>query len=59
VRLSGRVLTQECDGLLDQVQRMPGVRRVVNGMSSHDLPLEIAAEGLPLPAAPAPEELVA
>lgn len=59
VRLSGRVLAKECDGLLDQVQRMPGVHRLVNAMSSHDLPQEIAGEGLPAPTAPASEALAA
>lgn len=59
VSLSGRVLTKECDGLIDQVQRMPGVRRVVNAMSTHDLPLEIASEGLPTRAAPASEPIAA
>lgn len=59
VRLSGRVLAKECEGLVDQVQRMPGVHGVVNGMSAHDLPVEIAAEGLPQQAPPASEPLAA
>lgn len=59
VRLSGRVLAKECEGLVDQVQRMPGVHRVVNGMSAHDLPVEIAAEGVPQQAPAASEPLAA
>lgn len=49
VRLSGRVLVQEHDGLLRQVREMPGVRQLVNEMSAHHDPREIASRG-PLPA---------
>jgi hypothetical protein len=49
VRLSGRVLAQEREGLLRQVQEMPGVRRLVNDMSAHRDPRELASRG-PLPA---------
>lgn len=42
VRLSGRVLAKERDGLLEQVQQMAGVQKLVNAMSAHDLPAEIA-----------------
>lgn len=45
VRLSGRVLAKERDGLLEQVQQMPGVHRLVNAMTAHDQPQEIAAGG--------------
>lgn len=41
VRLSGRVLTKERDGLLEQVRLMPGVQRLVNAMSAHDNPQDI------------------
>ena len=43
VRLSGRVLAKERDGLLAQVQDMPGVQKLVNAMTAHDSPQEIAA----------------
>jgi hypothetical protein len=43
VRLSGRVLAKERDGLLAQVQDMPGVQKLVNAMTAHDNPQEIAA----------------
>jgi osmotically-inducible protein OsmY len=38
VRLSGSVLRLEQDGLLTRVRDMPGVRRVINAMSTHDSP---------------------
>lgn len=43
VRLTGRVLAKERDGLLEQVQQMPGVEKVVNAMTAHDWPQEIAS----------------
>lgn len=43
VRLSGDVLTKERDGLLLQVQDMPGVQKLVNAMTAHDDPAGIAA----------------
>ncbi len=43
VRLSGRVLAKEREGLLEQVQQMAGVQKLVNAMSAHDLPREIAS----------------
>lgn len=46
VRLTGRVLAKECDGLLEQVQQMPGVRKLVNAMTAHDDPREIASRRL-------------
>ncbi|HEX7890528.1 MAG TPA: BON domain-containing protein [Ramlibacter sp.] len=43
VRLSGSVLAKEREGLLAQVQQMPGVQKLVNAMSAHDLPQEMAS----------------
>jgi hypothetical protein len=48
VRLSGRVLAKERDGLLAQVQRIPGVQKLVNAMSAHDLPSEITGAEAPV-----------
>jgi hypothetical protein len=45
VRLTGRVLAKERDGLLEQVRQMPGVQKLVNAMSAHDYPQEIASRG--------------
>jgi osmotically-inducible protein OsmY len=45
VRLSGRVLAKEREGVLAQVQQMPGVQKLVNAMSAHDFPQEIASRG--------------
>lgn len=53
VRLSGRLLAQERDGVLAQVQRMPGVQKLVNAMTAHERPGEIAGRDLPVPL-PAP-----
>lgn len=53
VRLSGRVLSKERDGLLAQVQQMAGVQKLVNAMSAHDLPQEIASRDVPVPQAAA------
>jgi len=50
VRLSGRVLAKEREGLLAQVQQMAGVHQLVNAMTAHDLPREIAG-GAELPQA--------
>ena len=38
VRLSGDVLARERDGLLQQVQQMPGVLKLVNAMTAHETP---------------------
>lgn len=43
VRLSGRVLAQERDALLEQVLQTPGLQKLVNAMTSHDLPQQIAS----------------
>jgi hypothetical protein len=43
VRLSGRVLAKERDGLFEQVQQTPGVQKLVNALTVHDLPQEIAS----------------
>ena len=48
VRLSGRVLAKESEGLLAQVQQMAGVQKLVNAMSAHDLPQDIVGGGEPL-----------
>jgi len=47
VRLSGRVLAKEREGLLAQVQQMAGVQQLVNAMTAHDLPQEIAGQADP------------
>lgn len=41
VRLSGRVLAKERDGLLEQVREIPGVQKLVNAMSAHHHPQEM------------------
>jgi hypothetical protein len=51
VRLSGHVLAKERDGLLEQVQQMPGVQKLVNAMTSHDFPQEITNRTAPVPEA--------
>lgn len=43
VRLSGRVLAQERDALLHQVLQTPGLQKLVNAMTSHDLPQQVAS----------------
>jgi hypothetical protein len=47
VRLSGRVLAKERDGLLAQVQQMPGVQKLVNATTGHDSPQAVASRGDP------------
>ncbi|NNU42082.1 BON domain-containing protein [Ramlibacter montanisoli] len=47
VRLSGGVLAKERDDLLAQVHEMPGVQKLVNAMTAHDNPQEIAARSDP------------
>jgi len=62
VRLGGRVLAKEREGLLEQVQQMPGVQKLVNAMTSLDDPQDMgryrephAADGDPvLPGEPQP-----
>lgn len=49
VRLSGRILAKERDGLLEQLERMPGVHKLVNAMTAHDLPQEFARRTEPVP----------
>ena len=46
VRLSGHVLEREREGLLLQVQEMPGVQRLVNAMTAHETPEGIAREAV-------------
>ncbi len=48
VRLSGRILAKEREGLLEQVGQMAGVHQLVNAMTAHDLPYEIASR-IPVP----------
>lgn len=48
VRLSGRLLASERDGVAAQVQRMPGVRKLVNATTAHDDPQEIAGRRVPV-----------
>jgi osmotically-inducible protein OsmY len=50
VRLSGRVLAKERDGLLAQVQQIPGVQKLINAMSAHDQPGGITEAEAPVPA---------
>lgn len=50
VRLSGTVLASEREGLLLQVQQMPGVRRLVNAMAARDSLAGRDDEGVVAPA---------
>jgi hypothetical protein len=43
VRLTGRVLAKERDGMLEQVRLIPGVQKLVDAMSAHHDPREIAS----------------
>jgi hypothetical protein len=47
VRLSGRVLAKERDGMLEQVQQMPGVQKLVNAMASLDDPQQMSRRSVP------------
>lgn len=49
VRLSGNVLAQERDGLLEQLRTMPGVEKLVNAMTAQPGPRQMPD---PLPQAP-------
>ena len=51
-RLSGRVLAKERDGLLEQVQQMAGVQKLVNAMTSFDDPQEMGRRSAPVAADP-------
>lgn len=51
VRLSGRILAMERDGMLAQVQQMAGVQKLVNAMTAHDLPQDMASGDAPVPTA--------
>lgn len=53
VRLGGRVLAKERDGLLAQVQQMEGVQKLVNAMAAIDDPRGMAGVVAPVPAEPA------
>jgi hypothetical protein len=48
VRLGGRVLASERDGVLTQVQRMPGVHKLVNAMTAHDNPQDLTRSNPPV-----------
>ena len=50
VRLSGRVLAQERDALLHQVLQTPGLQKLVNAMTSHDSPQQLASRQPDTPA---------
>lgn len=50
VRLSGRVLAQERDALLHQVLQTPGLQKLVNAMTSHDSPQQMASRQPDTPA---------
>ena len=52
VRLSGRVLAKERDGLLAQVQETPGVQKLVNALTVHDAAQEIARRDPDVAASP-------
>jgi len=47
VRLGGRVLSKEREGLLEQVQQMPGVQKLVNAMASVDDPQDMGRRQAP------------
>jgi hypothetical protein len=47
VRLAGRVLAKEREGLLAQVQEMPGVQKLVNATTAHDRPQAVASRSEP------------
>lgn len=49
VRLSGRVLAAEHEGVLEQVQRIPGVRRLVDAVTAHDTLRESTRPHEPVP----------
>lgn len=48
VQLTGRLLASEREGVAAQVQRMPGVRKLVNATTAHDDPGEIAGRRAPV-----------
>ena len=54
VRLGGRILAKEREGLLQQVQQMPGVQKLVNAMTSLDDPQDMGRRELPPQVAPEP-----
>lgn len=49
VRLSGRVLAAEREGVLEQVQRIPGVRRLVDTVTAHATLREATRPHEPVP----------
>jgi hypothetical protein len=54
VRLGGRVLAKEREGLLEQVQQMRGVQKLVNAMASLDHPRDMSGRAAPRAAAEQP-----
>lgn len=48
VRLGGRVLAKEREGLLEQVRQLPGVKDVVDAMIAHDHPREMTQRAEPV-----------
>jgi hypothetical protein len=59
VRLSGRVLAKERDGLLEQVQQMAGVQKLVNAMASLDDPQDMGRRSAPAAAEPGEPQVAA
>jgi hypothetical protein len=55
VRLRGRVLAKEREGLLEQVRQMPGVQKLVNAMTSLDDPQDMGRRSEARPTAGEPE----
>ena len=53
VRLEGHVLAQEREGVVAQVERMPGVRAVVDAMAVFDRPQAALRPARPVPVAAA------
>ena len=53
VHLTGRLLASEREGVAAQVQRMPGVHKLVNATTAHDDPRELAGRRVPVPLAAA------
>ena len=49
VRLGGRLLASESEGVIAQVERMPGVHKLVNATTAHTHPQELAGRPVPVP----------
>lgn len=48
VRLSGEVLLQERDGLLEQVREMPGVQKLINATTALERPDDLRGRAVPM-----------